>query len=75
MGSSDGLILARSTVSLAVTLLQSTMNADVIITIVKEHVAIIIMSSTAANSATAIQVISVQDRKYYYIVSPSAAGY
>lgn len=30
---------------------------------VKEHVAIIIMSSTAAVSATAIQVISVQDRE------------
>ena len=30
---------------------------------VKEHVAIIIMSSTAAGSATAIQVISVQDCK------------
>ena len=32
--------------------------------IVKEHVAIIIMSSTASVSATAIQVISVQDCKY-----------
>ncbi|KAJ3488990.1 hypothetical protein NLI96_g2467 [Meripilus lineatus] len=31
---------------------------------IKEHVAIIIMSSTAANSATAIQVISVQDLYY-----------
>ncbi len=30
---------------------------------VKEHVAIIIMASTAAGSATAIQVISVQDCK------------
>lgn len=32
--------------------------------IVKEHVAIIIMSSSAAVSATAIQVISVQDRAF-----------
>lgn len=40
---------------------------------IKEHVAIIIMSSTAASSATAIQVISVQDLYYNNKVNPGIA--
>ncbi|KAI0345292.1 OPT oligopeptide transporter [Trametopsis cervina] len=40
---------------------------------IKEHVAIIIMSSTAAGSATAIQVISVQDLYYNNKMNPGIA--
>ncbi|EJF61684.1 OPT oligopeptide transporter [Dichomitus squalens LYAD-421 SS1] len=40
---------------------------------IKEHVAIIIMSSTAAVSATAIQVISVQDLYYNRTLNPGLA--
>ncbi|EMD32181.1 hypothetical protein CERSUDRAFT_126869 [Gelatoporia subvermispora B] len=40
---------------------------------IKEHVAIIIMSSTAATSAVAIQVISVQDLYYNNKVNPGIA--
>ncbi|EKM55312.1 uncharacterized protein PHACADRAFT_255841 [Phanerochaete carnosa HHB-10118-sp] len=40
---------------------------------IKEHVAIIIMSSTAAASATAIQVISVQELYYNHKMNPGVA--
>ncbi|KAF7799543.1 hypothetical protein EIP86_010780 [Pleurotus ostreatoroseus] len=40
---------------------------------IKEHVAIIIMASTAAGSATAIQVISVQDLYYNNKMNPGIA--
>lgn len=59
MVSSVGSILGLSTVSAE----HYCAHVNLTISLVKEHVAIIIMSSTAAVSATAIQVISVQDRE------------
>lgn len=57
-GFSSGLTLGHSIVN---TIRFCIRYLTLMFLIVKEHVAIIIMSSTAANSATAIQVISVQD--------------